>query len=68
MLSAAQENISAGKGRELILGLLFGGLTWDDLPVLNADEPRTLERICTHERLDEDGICRACGEDRRGIG
>jgi hypothetical protein len=33
----AQENISAGKGRELILGLLFGGLTFDDLPVLNAD-------------------------------
>lgn len=22
---------------------------------------------CTHERLNEDGICRACGADRRGI-
>ncbi len=22
---------------------------------------------CTHERLNEDGICRSCGEDRRGI-
>ena len=33
----AQENISAGKGRELILGLLFSGLTFDDLPCLNAD-------------------------------
>ncbi len=22
---------------------------------------------CSHERLDEDGICRTCGEDRRGI-
>lgn len=21
---------------------------------------------CPHDRLDEDGICRACGEDRRG--
>jgi len=22
---------------------------------------------CEHDRLNEDGICRACGEDRRGI-
>lgn len=22
---------------------------------------------CTHHRLDEDGICRECGGDRRGI-
>lgn len=22
---------------------------------------------CRHERLDMDGICRFCGEDRRGI-
>ena len=24
-------------------------------------------RICRHSRLDEDGICRACGQDCRGI-
>lgn len=23
---------------------------------------------CTHEHLNEEGICRACGTDRRGIG
>jgi len=44
----AQENISAGKGRELILGLLFGGLTFDDLPCLNAGEPEI-------PTIDEDG-------------
>ncbi len=22
---------------------------------------------CTHDRLNEDGICRTCGEDRRGL-
>lgn len=22
---------------------------------------------CNHDRLDEDGICRACGADRRGV-
>ena len=25
------------------------------------------ENKCTHERLSEDGICRSCGQDRRGI-
>lgn len=24
--------------------------------------------VCSHERLDEDGICRSCGADKRGIG
>jgi hypothetical protein len=24
-------------------------------------------RECQHERLNEDGICRVCGKDRRGI-
>lgn len=33
-------------------------------PVL--DIPKT-ERRCGHDRLNEDGICRACGADRRGI-
>jgi hypothetical protein len=23
---------------------------------------------CAHERLNEDGICRSCGADKRGIG
>lgn len=23
---------------------------------------------CSHERLNEEGICRACGQDCRGIG
>jgi hypothetical protein len=26
-----------------------------------------VETPCLHERLDEEGICRACGADRRGI-
>ncbi len=33
----AQENISAGKARELILGILFGDLSFDNLPSLRAD-------------------------------
>ena len=28
---------------------------------------KALLNSCTHERLDMDGICRACGADRRGI-
>jgi hypothetical protein len=24
--------------------------------------------VCAHERLDEDGICRQCGADKRGLG
>lgn len=27
------------------------------------DQPRS----CSHERLDEDGICRRCGADCRGL-
>lgn len=29
--------------------------------------PMSLEQTCTHDRLNEDGICRSCGVDRRGI-
>lgn len=28
----------------------------------------TVPTRCHHERLDEEGICRACGKDCRGIG
>lgn len=34
------------------------------LDVLEARTPQN--RPCRHERLDEDGICRSCGEDCRG--
>jgi hypothetical protein len=26
-----------------------------------------LKLVCSHERLNEEGICRQCGADRRGI-
>ena len=26
------------------------------------------QETCSHFRLDEDGICRRCGADKRGIG
>jgi hypothetical protein len=31
-------------------------------------ELRRQQPTCPHDRLNEDGICRACGADCRGIG
>jgi hypothetical protein len=56
----ANENISAGKGRELILGVLFGGLTWDDLPHLNV--PTVMEHTPTpHINAPLSSFCSHCG-------
>lgn len=30
--------------------------------------PAAISKPCSHERLNEEGICRACGADKRGIG
>ena len=39
-------------------------LYWfEDVPEVR----RILKVDCPHERLNEDGICRQCGADRRGI-
>lgn len=35
-------------------------------PFMEHTNGRCLPK-CEHERLTEDGICRGCGEDRRGI-
>ena len=32
------------------------------------NEPPIPKKRCLHERLDMDGCCFTCGEDRRGIG
>lgn len=32
-----------------------------------VDLKTSKEKPCPHERLNEDGICRACGTDRRGL-
>jgi hypothetical protein len=47
----AAQNISAGKARELILGILFGGLTFDNLPCLNVDVVSLDEEISKPEPL-----------------
>lgn len=36
-------------------------------PAYGAREFFSDLRLCTHERLNEDGICRRCGMDRRGL-
>lgn len=33
----------------------------------NAKKKRGIPSPCPHDRLNEDGICRACGQDCRGI-
>lgn len=42
----------------------FGAAIVSPLTAPAVDQP---EQKCTHERLNEDGICRSCGEDCRGI-
>ncbi len=50
----------------------FDGPAWlrpnalEALDRYNAEKKRA--RYCKHERLNEDGYCRACGADCRGIG
>jgi hypothetical protein len=40
----------------------------DELIEIRAEERRAESNLCPHERLNEDGICRRCGSDCRGIG
>jgi hypothetical protein len=41
----------------------------DDFVRLTLDANRNLnQQTCRHERLNEDGYCRSCGADCRGIG
>lgn len=41
------------------------------LPTMNkaieAELTPVVQRRCGHERLNEDGICRSCGADKRGL-
>lgn len=49
---------------------------WEKFPRTSL-EAQHIERVlnwsvkalypCSHERLNEDGVCRECNEDRRGI-
>ncbi len=59
----------AGEPRTLILNADSGT---GECPAcgqtIQLREPRTPDEAkCPHERLNEEGICRACGADRRGI-
>ena len=36
-------------------------------PAVVVPMPQGNGKVCRHDRLDEDGICRACGEDCRGV-
>lgn len=52
----------------------FDGPAWlrptalEALGAYNAAKRRGQPWPCPHDRLDEDGICRQCGKDCRGIG
>lgn len=59
------------KGRLCVEGIKNGNLKcwWircaaQDLGIDLSAAPNE----CNHERLNEDGICRSCGADKRGIG
>ena len=45
-----------------------GAAIWEE-ETWKAIKPELYEEFfyCRHERLDEDGICRDCGTDRRGL-
>jgi hypothetical protein len=56
-------------GRPYCLGCamnVFGYLKWD-VDTQRLGEPTPLQRGCAHQRLNMDGVCFACGADRRGI-
>lgn len=42
------------------------GMSPEEIASLPEEEPPSWE--CSHDRLNEDGICRGCGRDCRGIG
>ncbi len=48
--------------------LISSEITVTDGRIPPSAARRSGKVICAHDRLNEDGICRACGADCRGIG
>jgi hypothetical protein len=64
--TTTDEHDSRGAAEAVCRGLNRMGLGGERIhfPVRTWVEPVV---SCSHDRLDEDGICRVCGADRRGI-
>lgn len=67
-LTDAEQELDAARAlvREL-RDALCRNSTIQEACALIADAYAYLQPSCVHDRLNEDGVCRTCGADRRGI-